>query len=147
LGKYEIKYNGKEMPGLVERVVGDINRFLKEIEILETIEQALSEFIAKSTAELNQEAERGHVWLNRFNAREKGQDAFFIQFSPTAKEQTKVRFVQTAIGEGRFLTKEIRFSKDSCYQLSYIKKEVVPLLKSIFTKFGFKILKGGDPFS
>ena len=145
---YEINYGGKELPGLIERFARDINYILKEVEILEATEQALSEFISNSVEELNQDNSRGHVWLNRFNARQRGQDAFYIQFNPTSAEKARVSFIQTAIGEGRLLSKKIRFfDRDCCWQLPYIEKEVIPFLESIFTKFGFEIIKENEPLS
>jgi len=145
---YELIYNGKDLRGLVERFARDANYFLRESEILEEIEHSLSHLISKSIEELNPEVQRGQVWLCRFNAREKGQDAFYVQFNPSRQEQTKVRFVQTAIAEGRFLTKEIRFFKrDICISLPYIEQEFIPFLKAFFTKLGFKVLEEDKPFS
>lgn len=147
---YEIKYGGKEALGLVDRLTKDINYFLKETEILESIEGIISDFISNSIKGLNGKTKRGNVWLNRFNARESGQDAFYIEFNPTEEEQEKVRFVQAVVAEGRFLTKEIIFREKSGYfqdDLPYFGKETIPFLKNIFMKFGFKILKEGELFS
>lgn len=144
MGKYEINCGSEVLSGLVEGFVRDTNFLLKEVEILEGIERILSKFISNSIKELDSESQRGDVWLSRFDAREKGQDAFYIQFSP-APEEEKVRFIQITIAEGRFLTKEIRFFED-CWKFPYIEEKVMSLLKKIFTKFGFRFLKRGRIF-
>jgi len=145
--KYEVVYDGTEIPGLVETFVRDTNYLLKEVTILERIEDCLSGLIKASVAELNPSAQRGTVWLNRFNARKEGQDAFYIEFSPTEKEQaTTFRYVQCVIAEGRFLSKKIRFRQRSDYP-SYVTREFIPFLKKFFENFGFEILKEKDSFS
>ena len=145
--KHEVVYEGTELPGLVEGLVRDTNYLLKEVVILERIVDCLSKLIRASVAELNPSAQRGTVWISRFNAREEGQDAFYIEFSPTEKEQAnEFRYVSCAIAEGRFLSKKIRFRQRSDYP-DYVTREFIPFLKKFFKNFEFEILKEENSFS
>jgi len=142
----EIVYTGSNLSGLVDSTAREINYLLQEAMILETLESCLSEFLSASTAELNPTAVRGKVWLSRFNARRNAQDAFFIQFNPTANERVeRIVYIQCSLAEGRFLSKEIRFLERD--YPSYVTRDFVPLLRKLFQGFGFTILKPSEEFS
>lgn len=138
---YQVVYEGQDRAVSADTLVEMVSRFLKEASILESIERCLSKLIEVSVAESKPETKRGKVWLGRFNAQEKGQDAFYIHFCPTNEEyKGGVRYLQCDIAEGYFLKKEIYFRRDLPRDTPpYITEEVIPFLKDFFRKFDFVV--------
>lgn len=132
-------YRG-EYGGTYENLMRGMNHFVKEGEILESLERSLSNFLKNSVSnELDIKDDRiGKIFLSRFNARHLGQSFFYIEFNPSVFE--KIRYVQKPIAQGDMLEKKITFFQTDKYEdPPYLKEIIIPHLKKIFTDFNYEI--------
>jgi hypothetical protein len=152
--KIGLTYHGNEKGGLFENVANSIDYLFGEVAILEVVEDCLNKLFGIIVADLDPNQTRDKIYLSRFNAQDQEQDAFYIQFYPSEKEQRDIcHCLCCGIAEGRFLTKEIRFHNPSCSSASksggpgYLRDQIYPCLMNLFELMGFRILEAGEDFS
>jgi hypothetical protein len=95
-----------------------VNFLLKEAEIARMLEKMLSNYL-KNTIDSN-------LWISRFNAKELGQDAFYIYLNHN--------YGSYIVGEGKILEKRIKIRKRN-----ESPKSVIQQLKDFFKHLGFTI--------
>jgi len=134
----------EKIPPEILKIIKKLKFCATETIISNNLLEGLSNLISVNAIELDSSIERGRIWLNRSNARKKGQEIFYVYFSPTTEERTKgiSTDLQIILAEGNFLKKELIFFtlKEIPLLPPYVSEKFVPFLKEFFEKFGFEVV-------